>query len=362
MSKSRVGNFFEDFSLGQKIRHPTPRTIHGGDLSLYIAITGDRRPLHSSTVYAQALGFKREVAHDLLAFHLVFGKSVGDISLNAVANLGYADLHFLRKVYPGDTLSSESEVIGLRETSSGKAGVVYVKTRGFDQVGREVLRFVRWVLVNKRDITSKSGISEVPSLPESIEASSLTIPEGLRLDCIEELQWASGGNSYWQDYSVGEKIIHNGGMTIEEADHMQLTRLVQNTAKVHFNQHAMQSSRFGKRLVYGGHIISIAHALSFDGLENAFSMAGWNSGAHCNPCFAGDTIYASTEVLDKAEIAEYDNTLGALRLRLVAYKNADPQQEEIPLRGEDKKYDSRVVLDLDYWALMPLRPVQPVTA
>lgn len=353
MSKSHAGNFFEDFSLGQKIRHATPRTIHGGDLSLYIAITGDRRPLHSSAVYAQALGFKREVAHDLLTFHTVFGKSVADISLNAVANLGYADLHFLRPVYPGDTLSSESEVIGLRETSSGKAGVVYVRTRGFDQLGKVVLRFVRWVLVNKRDPSVKSSINEVPELPEAIAASDLAIPEDLQLDRFEGLEWASGGQSYWQDYEVGEKIAHNGGMTIEEADHMQLTRLVQNTAKVHFNQHAMQSSRFGKRLVYGGHIISIAHALAFEGMENVLSMAGWNAGAHCNPCFAGDTIYASTEVLEKAEISAEEGRLGALRLRLVAYKNADPQQEEILLRGADNKYDPRVVLDLDYWALVP---------
>ncbi len=355
MSKSTAGNFFEDFHLGMRIRHATPRTIHGGDLSLYIAITGDRRALHSSTEYARSLGFQREVAHDLLTFHVVFGKSVGDISLNAVANLGYADVRFLKKVYPGDTLSSESEVIGLRETSSGKAGVVYVRTRGVDQRDREVLHFIRWVLVNKRDPSVKSGIDDVPQVPAAIPIESLPVPQGLQLDRFDDLQWASGGRAYWDDYSVGEVIDHIDGMTIEEADHMQLTRLVQNTAKVHFNQHAMAGSRFGKRLVYGGHIISIAHALSFNGLENALSMAGWNAGAHANPCFAGDTIYARTEVLDKGTAPGDDDRLGALRLRLIGYKNADPTQEEIPLRGEDGKYDPRVVLDLDYWALMPKR-------
>ena len=355
MSKSSAGNFFEDFELGGRIRHATPRTIHGGDLSVYIAATGDRRPLHSSTEYAKSLGFGREAVHQLLTFHMVFGKSVGDISLNAVANLGYADVRFVRTVYPGDTLAAESEIVGLRETSNGKSGVVYVKTRGLNQRDQEVCSFYRWVLVNKRDPSKSSGISEVPTLPKSIAAADLPIPEELKLARFDDLQWATGGRAYWDDYQVGEVIQHIDGMTIEESDHMQLTRLVQNTAKVHFNQHAMAGSRFGKRLVYGGHIISLAHALSFNGLENVLSMAGWNSGNHANPCFAGDTIYATSEVLATDTVATPEERLGALRLRMVAYKNADPAQEEEPLRTEDGKYDPRVVLDLDYWALIPKR-------
>ena len=353
MSKSRSGNFFEDFKLGATLRHAAPRTIHGGDLSLYIAATGDRRPLHSSTEYAKSLGFKREVVHDLLAFHVVFGKSVSDISLNAVANLGYADLRFLEPVYPGDTLSSVSEVIGLRETSSGKNGVVYVKTRGLNQKDREVLSFNRWVLVNKRDPATTTGIHEVPELPKEIAVGDLPVSADLKLARVHDLNWATGGEAYWEDYSVGEVIHHDGGMTIEESDHMQLTRLVQNTAKVHFNQHSQANSRFGKRLIYGGHIISVAHSLAFDGLENVLCMAGWNGGSHANPTFAGDTIYASSEILACAELPEPHSGLGALRIRMVAYKDADPSLVAIPLRGADGKYDPRVVLDLDYWALMP---------
>jgi 2-methylfumaryl-CoA hydratase len=355
MSKSSAGNYFEDFELGARIRHATPRTIHGGDLSMYIGATGDRRPLNSSTTYAKSLGFKREVVHELLVFHVVFGKTVGDISRNAVANLGYADLHFLKSVYPGDTLSAESEVIGLRETSKGDAGVVYVRTRGVDQRDQEVLRFTRWVLVKKRDPSVKSGANDVPELPAEIEAGSLCVPSELNLDRFDDMQWATGARAYWEDYQVGEMIHHQDGMTLEESDHMQLTRMVQNTATVHFNQHAMADSRFGKRLIYGGHIISVAHALSYNGLENVVSMAGWNSGTHAAPSFAGDTIYASTEVLATELLDEEYARLGALRLRLVAYKNVDPASEAVTIRGNDGKYDSRVVLDLDYWALMPRR-------
>ncbi len=356
MSKATTGNFFEDFALGMTLRHPTPRTVHGGDLSLYIGLTGDRRALHSSTEFAKSLGFNREVVHDLLAFHIVFGKSVGQVSLNAVANLGYSNVRFCSPVYPGDTLRSESEVIGLRETSSGKAGVVYVTTRGFNQRDKEVLSFHRWVLVNKRDPSVKSGVSEVPDLPSEVTVDQLPIPTEMNLERFADLRWATGGEALWDDYEVGERIHHVDGMTIDEVDHATATRMYQNTAKVHFNLHKMQSSRFGKRLIYGGHIISLAHSLAINGLENLLTMAAWNSGAHANPTFAGDTIYAYTDVLAREAIPGRTD-VGALRMRLVAVKNADPSAEEVPLMIDSDKgkrvYDPRVVLDLDYWGLIP---------
>lgn len=353
--KASSGNFFEDFSLGQTIQHPTPRTLHGGDVSLYTALYGDRRPLHSSAELARALGYPRESAPDLLTFHIVFGKSVGDVSLNAVANLGYADVRFVRPAFPGDTLRSESEVIGLRETSSGSSGVVYVQTRGFNQREEEVLRLSRWVLVNKRDPAAKARANEVPELPDHVPAGELPVPASLDTTAFATQSWVTGGAARWDDYTVGERIDHIDGMTLDDADHTFATRLYQNNAKVHFNLHAMQGSRFGKRLIYGGHVISVAYALSFNGLENVLAMAAWNSGAHANPSFAGDTIYAWTEVLDKQPLVDRAD-LGALRLRLVAVKNADPTQEDVPVKVEvdgKQKYDPRVVLDLDYWGLIP---------
>ena len=355
--KATTGNFFEDFALGQTIDHPTPRTINAGDLSLYTALYGDRRPLHSSAEFARALGYEREAAHDLLTFHLVFGKTVGDISRNAVANLGYADVRFVRPAFPGDTLRAESEVIGLREASSGSNGIVYVQTRGFNQRQEELLRFKRWVLVNKREPSKSSGIKQVPILADSVPAGELPVPPCLDLSGFRTQTWATGGDALWEDYEVGEIIHHIDGMTLDDADHTFATRLYQNTAKVHFNLHAMKDSRFGKRLIYGGHIISVAHALSFNGLNNVMTMAAWNSGAHANPCFAGDTIYAWTEVLDKDPMPDRE-ALGALRLRLVAVKDANPAQQEIPLKVDVdgvQQYDPRVVLDLDYWGLIPRR-------
>src|ERR671927_414849 len=129
-SKARLGNFFEDFSVGQVLVHATPRTLTTGDVALYMGLYGPRFAVQSSDAFAEAIGYPRAPIDDLLAFHTVFGKTVPDISLNAVANLGYADARFLAPVYPGDTLEARSEVIGLKETSSGQTGIVWVRSQG----------------------------------------------------------------------------------------------------------------------------------------------------------------------------------------------------------------------------------------
>src|ERR687887_30637 len=144
MTKTSPGNCFEDFRIGQIIRHATPRTVTTGDVSLYTALYGGRYAVQSSDAFAKAIGYPRAPVDDFLVFHIVFGKTVPDISLNAVANLGYANWRFLAPVYPGDTLTATSEVIGLKENSSRKTGVVYVRTRGTKHDGAAVLEYVRW--------------------------------------------------------------------------------------------------------------------------------------------------------------------------------------------------------------------------
>ncbi len=350
MSKNDPGRFFEDFQLGQVLRHATPRTVTAADQALYIALTGARFALHSSDVFARGLGLPRAPLDDLLVFHLVFGRSVADVSRNAVANLGYAACVFGVPVYPGDTLTAESRVLGLRETASGKTGVVWVRSTGTNQRGETVLDYVRWVMVDKRDPAAPAPEPVTPELPEAVAAARLTLPEGLSLAGYDaEL---AGSAQLYDDYRIGERIDHLDGMTIEDAEHQMATRLYQNNARVHFNRHAAQSGRFGKRVVYGGHIISLARALSFNGLANAFRIAAINGGRHTNPTFAGHTIYAWSEVLEKIDLPDRAD-VGALRLRTVATK--DKPCAEFPLLGPDRNPDPAVVLELDYTVLMPRR-------
>jgi 2-methylfumaryl-CoA hydratase len=354
VAKVSTGRYFEDFHVAQLLVHAVPRTLHGGDISMYMALTGDRHPLASSTELARSLGFHREVIPDLLVFHVVFGKSVPDISRNATANLGYADVRFLRPVYPGDTLVAESEVIGLREVSSGEAGVVYVRTRGTNQRGQEVLSFVRWVMVPKRERTAAAGVNMVPTLSPVVTADQLPVPDVMNLQRLPDLAWAVGDASWWDEFIPGERIDHPDAMTIEEADHVQATRLYHNTAQVHFDAFGAQSTRWGKRLVYGGHVISVAHALAQNGLGAQLKIAAWNGGAHVAPTFAGDTLRAFTQVVEGVELSGRRD-LGALRLKLCAVKNvsADELPSVPPLLSNTK--DPRIVLELDYWGLFPRR-------
>jgi 2-methylfumaryl-CoA hydratase len=351
MNKAAPGRLFEDFTVGQVLTHPIPRTVHGGDLSLYMALTGDRNPLASSTEFARSLGFVREVVPELLAFHLVFGKSVVDISQLAIANLGYAAGRFLRTVYPGDTLIAESEVIGLRETSNGQAGVVYVRTRGINQKGQEMMTFVRWVLVPKRSAEIATGHAQVPVLPAAVSVEQLVVPPTLNLQRFFDLQWVTGSPHVWDHYQPGERIDHPGAMTIEAADHVSATRLYQNTAQVHFDALAAAHSKLGHRIVYGGHVMSVALALSQHGLGNALWIAAINAGSHLVPTIGGDTLCAITEVVERAELPGRTD-LGALRLRLYAAKNV-PRAESASLVLAGSQRDPRVVLDLDLWVLMP---------
>lgn len=356
VSKTTAGNFFEDFQRGSVIRHAVPRTLWDGDMATYIALTGDRRPLHCDREFARSIGFERETVHDMLVFHIVFGRAVPDVSLNSPANLGYADVRFLAPVYAGDTLRAETEVIGKRETSRGDVGIVWVHTRGFNQRDETVLQFYRWAMVNKRNPGEKTGDDDAPELPPRIRTEDLRVPENLDLSSFDAT--ITGGRAFWEDYEAGEKVMHPQGLTIEDAEHQMATRLYQNNARVHFNDVLQKKSRLGRRIIYGGHIISLAHSISNDGLENAIRILGFNAGAHANPTVGGDTLFAWTEVLEKIDLGRED--CGALRLRLVGVKNVDPAQEDVPLRVTDAEsgreaYNANVVLDLDYTVLMPRR-------
>jgi 2-methylfumaryl-CoA hydratase len=348
-SKLGSGNFFEDFKVGQEFRHATPRTLTEADAALNIGLYGSRFAINSSDVFARALGLPRAPLDDMLVFHVVIAKTVPDISFNAVANLGYAEFRWGVPVYPGDTLSARSTVLGLRENSNKASGVVWVRSTGTNQSGEMVLDYVRWVMVHKRDPAAAVGEPVVPKTAASVTPADLIVPAVSMMGYDDE---AAGSPHRWEDYEAGERIDHVSGYTVEDSDHMFSTRLYQNTARVHFDAYAGKNTRFGRRLAYGGHVISLARALSFNGLANGFRVAAINGGSHVAPTFGGDTLYAWSEVLEKAPLPDRDD-IGALRVRTIAAK--DCPCDSFPSKGGDGKYHPAVVLDLDYWLLMPRR-------
>jgi 2-methylfumaryl-CoA hydratase len=350
-NKSPRGNFFEDFKIGQVFQHPTPRTLSDGDSALYIALTGARQVLHSAQPVAHAMGYQNRTIDDLLAFHIALGKTVPDISINAIANLGYAQVQFVRPIYAGDTISAQSTVVGLKQNSDGKSGIVYVQCEAINQDHQVVISWIRWVMVRKSNLDTPAPETVIPELSKVVDAKNLNIPTNVEYDDFDTV--ITGSNFIWNDYEIGEVINHPSGMTVDESDHTLATKLYQNPARLHFDA---SKSTFGKRLVFGGHVMSVCRALSYEGLENALSIAAINGGVHCNPTFGGDTLYAHSEVLDRWEIPGRSD-VGALRLRLIGVK-------EKPLRfltdaastiNGKQSYNPNVVLDLDYTVLMPRR-------
>ena len=348
-SKYKIGNFFEDFSMGQKISHATPRTITLGDCSLYTALYGSRYALHSSNEFAKQLSLKESPVDDFLLFNIAFGKTVPDISLNAIANLGYAECKFLKPAYPGDTITSYSEVIGLKENSNGDNGVVYVHSTGLNQKNEAVIDYKRWVMVRKKNKSLPKIESVIPKLNSEVTKEEvIAISKDYQFEMKNYDFTAAGSDLVFEDYKIDEKINHIDGITVEEAEHMMATKLYQNNAKVHFNHFVEKGGRFGKRIVYGGHVISLTRSISFNGLSNAFKIIAINGGTHASPCFAGKTVFAWSKIIEKVDVSD---TLGALRIRTNGLGDAQPYQFQH--QDQNGKFNSDVLLSLDYWALVP---------
>ncbi len=342
--KNFKSRYFEDYLLDETITHSVPRTITDGDVSVYLATTGSRFALNYSKEFSKALGFESIPVDDILVFHLIFGRTVPDLSLNAIANLGYAGVKFLKPVFIGDTVSAESKIIGLKENSNGKTGTVYVESVGKNQKGEVVLTYFRWLMMRKK--SEKSGLTEkvIPQLPNHVPNSEFTYQKDLNLS-----SWntnITGSDAFYDDYKEGEEIDHLDGQTIEEAEHQLATRLYQNNARVHFNQHVEEKGRFGKRIIYGGYIISLARAISCNGFANSIKIAAIHSGKHSAPTFAGDTIYAWSKVLEKEKI---NNNIGTLKVRTLASKNNSN------MSFPDEKLPDNIVLDIVYSILLPIK-------
>ncbi|MFV0475897.1 MAG: MaoC family dehydratase, partial [Pikeienuella sp.] len=179
MSKTSSGDYFEDFRIGQVIAHATPRTVTSGDRALYGALYPTRFALSSSDVFAAASGLSPAPVEELIGFHIAFGKTVPDVSLNAVANLGYAECRFHRPVRPGDTVSASAGVVGLKGICKGRSGVVWVRSTARNQHGETVIDWARWVMVRKRRIDAPAPAPVSPAHAPAVAARALILPAGL---------------------------------------------------------------------------------------------------------------------------------------------------------------------------------------
>ena len=145
------GRFFEDFMVGDVYHHPLGRTVTTTDNSWFTLLTQNTNPIHFDHHYAAQTEFGRPLVDSTFTIALVTGQSVTDVSQNVMANLGWDDVRLPAPVFEGDTIYSQSEVLEARESRSRpNAGIVTVRTTGYNQEGTTVITFKRTVMVYKR--------------------------------------------------------------------------------------------------------------------------------------------------------------------------------------------------------------------
>jgi 2-methylfumaryl-CoA hydratase len=292
------GHFLEDFEPGAIYRHKLGKTITEGLFAIFTDFSMTANPLNKSVPYAQAYGYPGMVVNPGLVMLVVFSQSVEDVSENARANLEYIDMRFGVPVCVGDTLEAETLVLGVRPSSKSKTlGVVHVQTTGRNQRGEVVLTFQRKVQVWKRDEDAKVAKGEVA--PKDIPVA-LAIPPYDPKGRYRDLAHFSSPDTYFEDFTPGDTLEHTRARVVT-TDHIMLTGILDNTSQVHCNQWMVEENpdRFvgGQLIVFGGIPFNLCLGISSaDVADNALADIRYATGRHTAPIFAGDTVFASTEI------------------------------------------------------------------
>jgi acyl dehydratase len=145
------GRYFEEFEVGAIYRHRQPKTVTEADHYRFCLLTMNTHPLHVDAAYAAQTQHGRNVVAGPYVYSLAVGMSSADISGQGIANLATEELIHPRPVFHGDTLSTETEVLDVRpSTSKPDRGLVKVHSRVFNQDGVLVAEFKRLVLIRRR--------------------------------------------------------------------------------------------------------------------------------------------------------------------------------------------------------------------
>jgi 2-methylfumaryl-CoA hydratase len=346
VSKPEYGRRLEDFSRGDVYAHPWDVTIDDGMVALFSAAFQDAMPTYASRTYAEGLGFTGRPVHPLLLLNLGLSFSVHDVSEQAIAHLAYIDVRFPTACYPGSTLTATSRVLDVKPSSKGDRGVVEVRTLLANQRGEVVCRFDRRALVRAGSVSQRPQ-SPWPGASERQDDGADR--PGCLQNGLKPPSRMAGFPGFFEDFQVGDVIVHAVGKTVGDSEHMQLTQLCRNTHPIHFDELYCREHSFAKtRVVYGGLVLSWVLALtSRDMAGNAVWDLGLDEGAHPNGVVAGDTLYATSKVIAKRDAGE---GAGELTLRVIGTKNRsgaeladNPELFSVELGKSDNKIADKVV-------------------
>jgi 2-methylfumaryl-CoA hydratase len=320
-----TGHFLEDFAPGQVFRHKGGKTVSEGLFATFTEFAMTSNPLSRNARYARAYGYRGLVCPPGLAMLVAFAQTVEDVSENARANLEYVDMRFGAPVYVGDTIEVETRVIGVRPSSSRpNLGIVHVQSTARKNIGGSdeaiVLTWQRKVQVYKHDDDAEVHAGEIE--PDAV-ACELWLPEWDAGRDYKSLAHLSSPQGYFEDFEPNTLIEHSRGRTVTD-EHIHMTAMLDNTSQVHCNQFMIdldpEQYVGGRLIVFGGIPFVLCLGLSCPDVgENALGDVAYATGRHTAPLFAGDTVFAETEILARRDYPGRPD-LGLLDTRLLGHK------------------------------------------
>jgi len=316
----QYGRYLDEFVPGQVFVHPRGFSFERAAMLDFARTFMQANPLYLNVEYARAHGFPDLPASPQMVFNVVLSLGVQNDSEKAIANLGYYNVQFLRPVYAGDTLRAFTEVADRKERGADKPGIVLIRTLGVNQDNLVVLQYERKIMVSYRG--NRPPTTPAPTTPVAfpwVKTPTLELP-------IKATAFPSdltGPNTYFEDFTSGDIIIHPNGRTITD-EHAALTYMVGNTHPLHFDRvfsTGLSGKMSGEPIVYGGLVFAWLEGLaSRDVSENALWELGFTEGYHTQPSVSGDTVAALSRVLAKSEapgIAE----AGIVTFQFIGVKN-----------------------------------------
>lgn len=342
------GRYLEEFAPGQVFVHPRGFSFLPAQMEAFARTFMQCNPLYLNQEFAKASGFSGLVASPQMVFNVVLSLGVQNDSEKAMANLGYYDAQFLRPVYAQDTIRARTKVIDRKERGAGKPGIVTIRTLGINQNDEVVLQYQRKIMVagqGERPATTplpKSADGRMPEFPW-VDNAEVVLP-----DFPAQLpSGLTGPNTYFEDFSVGDIIVHANGRTITE-EHVALTYSVGNTHPLHFDQvfsAGLSGKMSGDPIVYGGLVFAWLEGLaSRDISDNSVWELGFTEGYHTQPSIAGDTVAGLSRVLATEDApGKLGVQFGIVSFQLVGVKNISAATalarygEDLFIKENDKK-------------------------
>ena len=323
----QYGRYLEEYVPGQIFVHPRGFSFTQSAIDAFSRTYMQCNPLYLDLEYAKAHGFEKLPASPQMVFNVVLSLGVQNDSEKVIANLGYYNAQFLNPVYPGDTVRAMTMVVDRKERGTDKPGIVTIRTLGVNQRCEVVLQYERKLMVAYRGDrlpTVPVAEGEAPVFPWQ-EDARINLPDALPTALRHVTRSVTGWNTYAEDFTPGDIIVHNNGRTISD-EHFALTYQVGNTHPLHYDKVFSQSlsgPMSGNPIVYGGLVYAWLEGLaSRDLSENAVWELGFTEGYHTQPAFAGDTVFALTRILRVDDAPdELKDHASVVSLQFIGVKN-----------------------------------------